>query len=337
MAGQRGFLLVEFALGALLATLLTVWASQALVQRINRTAVVSAARWMQSIEQATRHYLQRHGQAIRLAQARSELAGKGYADWAAPTLAELKSGGLLQPGFPERALQVQGVMIQVLRDGTCPGPECQIDAIIASQKPLSDQDGSVDEQKLAQWMMATGGQGGMVHPDRSGRLEGPAFSFDNPVLPDWQLSPGTVALAVTRDQLNASDFLRVKDPRDPDFQGGLTVQEDVQTAGDVRTGGVLRFDTSRVMGTACGQEGDVARDSISGLLTCAGGIWQAFGRSNGAYSYNSTTGCLTPDGRSSANPVTGACSCPEGSVAIQVAEGAPEDHSLGTVRGYVCL
>lgn len=338
MTDQKGFVLLEWLLAAMLATLLVVWGSQAWVNRVNDATAASAARWMQGVRQAVHAYLRQYGPAIQSAQTSQALLAHGFADWAQPTLAELKASGLLHAGFPETVLRTGGVRIRVLRDGNCPDQPCHLDAIIAAEQPLQTTSGQVDEGMLAQWLVAANGRGGAVHPNRPGRVQGHRFSYPNPPAPGWQLAPGIVAMAITREQLETLDYLRVGDSRDPNFQNEVSVAQGLQVHGDiVSQEGVLRLATSQQANTACHHEDAVARDTSLGLLTCVMGQWQPVQQYRGAYSTNSRYGCRTPEGASTANPLTGSCSCPVGSLPVLISEGTLDAASRGAIRGFVCF
>lgn len=335
---QRGFVLLEWLLAVILATLLAVWGSQVWVNRVNDAAAASAAQWMRGVEQAVHAYLREHGVAIQQADTAQALLSEGYADWSRPTIAELKANGLLHPGFPDTVLATGGAQIRVLREGSCPEQPCHLDTIIASEQAMQTRHGQVDEAMLAQWLLAAGGRGAAVHPDYPDQLHGRRFSYPNPPTENWWLAPGTVAMAVTREQLETLDYLQVRDTRDPEFQNDVTLGRGLQVHDDVTIDeGVLRLVSSRQSQTACEHEDAVARDATLGLLTCMMGRWQPVQQYRGAYSTNSRFGCRTPEGASTANPLTGNCSCPAGSVPVLVSEGSIDILTRGAVRGYVCF
>ena len=153
------------------------------------------------------------------------------------------------------------------------------------------------------------------------RLRGTAFAYESR-LPDGSVLPvGTVGMAVTAEQLAMWSYLRVRDPRDPDFQGGLTVAGSVQSGGDADVGGQLVLGAMRKDGEFCHPENAVAGEADGGLLVCRENRWRSPSRSgSGGYGYHSMHGCQTQEGASTANPVTGDCSCPWYSVAVRIME-----------------
>ncbi len=337
---QRGYLLLELLAAMLLATLLAVWAVDAMVGRINDAAAQASAAWMLSLRDASRHYLERHGEALKSAVHAADLLDKGYADWSAPALAELRADGLLPAGFPGRAA-LAGARVRVFRSAACPGPGCRLDALVHSDAPLVRAPaGPVDEQAVAQWMLASQGWGGSVRAAQPDLIGGAAFRFPNPPWPGAALPPGTVALTVAGAvaQSQDSDFLRVGDHRDPDFQGPASVQGDVSTGGDLRIARHLHLGSQAMLYAACGQEGAVSREAEGGLAICRGGSWRTASRSGGGgFSVNQMRGCYSNQGASTANPLTGSCSCPVGSAMVQISDSGPQAFPEGRTLGYLCL
>lgn len=337
MARQQGFVLVELMLAALLATLMMVWASQAVLNRINDANAEAVARWMQTVHHAVQAYLDRYGPRLRQASTAGHLAAYGYMDWSGPSLEELKQDGLLQSGFPLGIRRIGGVDVRVLREGDCPGQNCRLDTVIYSQQPFTRVSGAVDEQMVARWLLASSAMGGAVHSGRPTLLQGAVFTYPNPLPGLPPLPPGTVALAITHEQLMATDYLRVRDTRDPDFQNQLTVQGDITTRGALAVDGYLQLEASGRWLSSCDKEGAVTRDAVTGLLVCTYGSWESVSRSPGAYSVNSVHGCASPEGLPTFNPVTGFCSCPSGHTSVQVSEGTSGGPERGITRGFVCV
>lgn len=333
---QQGFALVELAIALLIATLLAIWGSSQLVDRINDAAAQSAATWMSSVRMAAHAYLERNRSALQLAEAPGALAHLGYADWSRPGLPEFKAAGLLSAGFPEHGIRGLSAVVQVLRSGSCPGTACRLEALVHGQPPLpAVLSSSSGEQVVAQWLLAAQGQGGAVTASRPDRVGGAAFEFPNPAAPHLQaLPPGTVAMAVTVEQLASADYLRVRDARDPLFQGDVTVGQDLRAQADVDVQGRLLIGAEAVDRGPCQAANQIARGQYGGLLVCRDQIWQsAGGRGGGGYSTNTKTGCAP----GTYNLVTGDCSCPAGYGAVRIAESGSIMAAEGLTRGYICI
>ncbi len=335
---QRGFVLLELIVAVLLATLLAVWGAQSLVNRLNDASAQAHAAWMLSLRQAVQGYIERHADALARADHQPALAAAGYADWARPGIAELKAGALLASGFPESAPAGGGATVRLLRHGACPGNDCRIEALIHGNAPfLHKTTGHVDEQKVAQWLMASQGWGGWVAATRPAVIGGAAFEYANPSWPGAPLPPGTVALAVTGDQLRHLDFLRVGDARDPDFQGGATVQGSIETGADLRVQRYLYMGTPEQALASCVETGAISRSSDGGMLVCRDQRWRPMQRGSGGFSTHQWRGCQNTNGASTANPVTGACSCPLHSAMVQISDSGPQTYPEGRTLGFLCV
>lgn len=337
MRTQRGFALLELVLAAAVAMLIAVWASQALFNRLSDAGAQHSARWMLMVRAAVSAYIEQYGDSLRQAVAPGDLSVQGFQDWAAPALHELKAAGLLAKGFPEHERLVAGVRVQLMRKGVCPGDGCRIAAILHSQRALMKAPGVVDEQMLAQWLLSAQGLGGIVHPSRSQLIQGTTFQYPNPPDSRPALPPGTVAMAVSDEELFETPYLRVRDERDPRFQSDASVEGSITAGGVVTAGDYLQLGSTAQWFDACPSPGAVTRDVSGGLLLCTNGVWDIVSRSGGGYSSNSRHGCFTPDGLSSANPVTGGCSCPLGYRVVPLAEGGSADSTRGVTRGYLCV
>lgn len=337
MRSQQGFVLFELLLGAAVALLIVVWAGQALSNRVSDASAQQSARWMLIVRNAVHNYLEHHGEHMRLAVAQADLMANGYQDWSAPTLAELRNDGLLAAGFPDRVRPVGGIRIRIIREGGCPGEQCRLGAVLYGEQPFMKTSGVVDEQMLAQWLLSAEGLGGMVHPSRPNLIRGPTFQYPNLLEEGTVLPPGTVVMTISDDQLNASAYLRVRDHRDPEFQSDATVQGTITAGGVVSAGEYLHVGKPANWLDTCAVEGAISRDALRGVLICSGGAWQMGTRSPGGFSVNSLHGCFTPDGSSSANPITRACSCPAGHVPLPISEGGGGDEARGITQGFLCV
>ncbi len=339
MSVQRGFILLELLIGALILTLLAVWGTTTLVRRLDETAAQTSAVWMLSVRAATQAYIQRYSAVLTQEKADVAMAAHGYTDWAAPRLDELKADGLLSVGFPNRNNQVGGVAIGILHQGSCPGPECHLAAIVSGTQPLlqrgSDQ---VNKYMVAQWLMASQGWGGRVSSTQPQAIMGTSFSYPNPpVAGKAALPPGTVVLAITAEQTANADFLRVGDTRNPDFQGELAVQGDVNVNAGLRVGGYLRLDNVQTLMARCNDPYALARSDRHGLLMCMDGVWQSASRSGGGYSIDSEQGCRKGQNDQGVNPITQDCSCLPTERAIMISDSGASTPGERRFIGFLCV
>jgi hypothetical protein len=89
---------------------------------------------------------------------------------------------------------------------------------------------------------------------------------------------------------------------------------------------------------ACSEDGAVARGHEGGLLICRDNAWRPASRSGGGgFSSNQFRGCETSGGTSTANPLTGLCTCPPGTAIVQISDSGPHPFPEGRTLGYICL
>lgn len=334
MRRQSGFALLELVVAMLIAMLATVFAADRLAQRGRDVAAENHAVWMAALHHAALRYIEAHGPS--LATDGSEVSIDGFSHPLTPTSAELKNAGLLAAGHPSHGSKGVGAKVQLLRQGNCPSDTCRIEALVYSDAPIGrSRSHPYDLSMVAHWLGASRGRGGAVMPARNHLIAGAAFSFPNPPEPSMAaLPPGTVALAVTVDQLAELAYLRVRDQRNPDFQGAVTAAGDLRTQGSLHAADHLFIDGQAYGQAPCTLEGAIVREHYGGLLVCRSGRWRsAGGAGGGGYSTNSVSGCVP----AAANPVTGDCSCPSHYVPVRIADSTSAVLSEGRTRGYLCV
>lgn len=343
---QRGFSLLGLALTLALTSMIAIWASSQLVQRIEDAAARSTGVWLTQVRQAAADVLKQHFAALAKGEPPQGEAGVPlFADPYAPTVAELRASAHLPADFPERAAMGFAARINIAKSEACPGERCRIDALIYSAKPLLKAGKHApDLIGIAAVIDAAQGYGGAVWPEAPGRVRGAAFSFPNPwVAGAPALSAGTVALwaglgaQAETDRPPAmpdlSAYVKIGDARDPNLSGALTV------ASSIRAGAYISVGARAVARQPCRvATGTIASTHDGELLTCQAGLWQrASSGFGGAYSSNYPHGCKHYSGISTANPVTGQCSCPPGFAAVIVSAGGKWTESEGWTTGYVCV
>lgn len=334
MCRQRGFALLELAIALLIATLLAVFAADRFAQRGRDAVVEGYVAWMASVHHAAQRYIEHNAASWFKSGPAAHI--QGFADPRSPTLLELKAAGMLSAGFPLQGMRGLGAHIKLVFSADCPSDLCRVEALVFSDAPLGrDTTRSHNLSAIAHWLSSSSGKGGAVMPERPATIAGAAFSFSNPPVAGMApLLPGTVAMAVTAEQLESAAYLRVRDERDPQFQGAATVKGSLTTGGVLHVQDHLHIQTQAMLKTACPVEGAIVRDSYAGLLVCHYGQWNSAGGSGGGgYSTNSLAGCV----EAAANPVTGSCTCPLDYVPVRIADSTSAVPSEGRTRGYICV
>lgn len=373
MHTQKGFALLELMVATMLATLLAIWGAGRLADAAHESGVQASAAWMLSVRDGVAAYLDRYADTLYGTFPADALAGAGYADWAAPTLAELQADGLLPRGFPimgpmamrpalpgsagvvanddvsasHASRGAAGAYVRLFRNEACAGVSCRLNAMVYSRQPmLSPHTRRVDGSGIAHWLMATQGWGGWVNPARPHQLSGASFVWANPPWKGPALLPGTVVLAVSAPG-SGVHYVRRHDARDPEFKGSVSVKGPLVTQSDLRVGGYLYLPPIPAATMVCASEGAVALRARGGLVICRDNRWQSLtGGVAGAYSVGDSQICQRR-GRGSptladsyyVNPHTGSCTCPSGTTAFFMSESrVPSSGDTdGRVQRYICL
>ncbi|SAI57392.1 prepilin protein [Bordetella ansorpii] len=336
---RRGFALIELSIALLVGTLLAVWGSAALMRRADDVAAQATGKWLLEIRHAASRMLERHFDALAAGSRPVDEQGRWrYADPMAPTLAEFRSQGLLPAGFPETAAGGAQARIRLFRPNACPGANCRVEALVYSTQALQGADGTPDAMRLAELVAATEGHGGHATAASGGRLRGAAFDFANPYAPGAAVLPaGTPVLWAGMDLATADRYVRRFDSRDPQLQGSLTTSGSVVSGGRLISQEYLLLGVATV-GQACNVSGLAARSNPGGMLTCRNGAWAAEdGGFGGGFAENNRFGCHHYTGISTANPRTGACSCPAGYSAVIISAGGKWNDDEGWTTGYICV
>jgi hypothetical protein len=336
-ARQQGAALIELAMALALAILIASWAAQGVVHRFNDAQAQAAAVWMRTLHKAALSYVGRHAPGIQMASAPSDLAAEGYADWRAPKVEELMDAGLVPSGFPTVNGLAGEARVAVWTRGNCPGSDCIVEALVYGSRPLLKKGSEPDEAMIAQWLLGAEGFGAAVHPSDPDHLRGSAYALASVLDNGMALPVGTVGMAVTTEQQAFWNFLRVRDPRDPDLQGALTVAGDLNAASDVSLDGRLLIRSQAVAGARCDTDGALVQESNAGLLICRMWQWRPVSRIGGGYGHNSLYGCSSPDGLSTANPLTGGCFCPSYAMPFLLLDTGESSGPTGRQRAYLCV
>ncbi|WMD23142.1 prepilin [Achromobacter seleniivolatilans] len=357
---QTGYSLVGVALGLVLTSLIAIWASNQLVQRIEDAAAHSTGVWLTQVRLALAGVLNLHFDALANGQAPLGSQGKPlFVNPLMPTVAELRTQGHLPADFPEQSSMGFGAQIRIARAPACPGASCRLDGLVYSATPVLKRGAQVvDLVGISAVIAAAGGYAGAVWPQSPGVVRGAVFSFANPLASGApRYLPGTLALWAGAGtgggggQLDVDRFVTLRDTRDPMLRGALSVASNMSAGGRLAVGGVLSTATDvsvgghivmaarAVPGHFCPRvNGTLATSHGGELLSCQGNVWtQASGGFGGAYSVNAPRGCWHYTGVPTVNPRTGDCSCPAGFTSVIVSAGGKWTDNEGWTTGYVCV
>lgn len=223
--GQGGFTLIELivtlALGAVVAA------------TINSTKAIETAE--QAIAEGTGEYLMVLREGLSQYQLNNSVALEqnnpipGFVNPLSPMVAELKAANLINPATPTVGPLGFTPTFSIIRSN-CPGATCQITGLVRTPGSfVVPRTGNMPRYDLA--ITAAGTMRGTYAISYAGdeaNLRGATFNVPNPVTGQ----PGAVLAAVAF--MNASfynQFLRMQDPRDPDFQGDLSAAGNLSIVG----------------------------------------------------------------------------------------------------------
>ncbi|OVZ54350.1 hypothetical protein CDO44_26780 [Pigmentiphaga sp. NML080357] len=248
-AGQRGLTLIELAIAASIAMVVAVLAAGRLMQEVDDAAAQATGTYLLTVKGAMDGYLVQHYDALARGH---DIAG--VATPLAPTLGELRAAGFLQAAFPDRTPFNQAVAVRIERSGVCPGTGCRMDALVHTTTPLKTPSSPEPNADLmAQVVMASGGFGGAAYVNQPSVVRGATYAVANPL----GATAGIVGALASLDTTMFQQFVRMRDTRNPDLQGGLDVQ-----------GAVRLHDSLTLRGAA----GDCVSAGNAGIVTiqCAG-------------------------------------------------------------------
>lgn len=284
---QGGYTLLEIQIGLLVLSIVYMLVElPAMVRGVERTFATAVGQYVMQIGAAVDSYQRSNWSRLNSATP----AVTGFANPLQPTVAELIGARFLPSSFPLNAPRAMPVKARIDRSG-CPGASCALVSYAYVDAPFTvGRTGQTPRYDLAQVAVdAMGGRGGMSNARDDSVIAGPAFNVPNPVTG----KPGAVVMfAAYLDSAVYNQFVTIRDTRDPDLQGNLSVAKDLAIAGNSNVAG-----NASVQGTL----------GVTGALT-AGSATLGATTVNGTATVNGSVGA-TGDvtGRGSVGASNGAC------------------------------
>ncbi len=335
---QNGSLLFEFLIIASLALVLTIWGVNEWTQKSKDLQAKSLANWMQIASRSVGAYMQDNYESL---QSRLKAnPSDNQIDWQV-----LQTAGYLPVSWQKIGPSKQTLGLRVDLIGDCALQACYLRAIVYTKKPVLTAASKLDESFIAQWLMTMGGTGAVVWPAQADFISGYGVKVRIPN--DLILPIGTIATVQSTRTNQADsgesapvteDFLKVKDPRNPDFQGDLNVAGDIISAKNLIAENGVVINKYVIENGSCPTEGAISHNYYyAGLMVCKNGKWQfSAPLKGGGYLFNSKRGCVNSLGQSTANPITNSCSCPPLYKDIQISESGSLTDPGGQTYGYIC-
>ncbi|KWT65009.1 MULTISPECIES: type II secretion system protein [unclassified Variovorax] len=287
-SAQRGFTLVELIVALSIAAILGIYAQARIAKESEEQIARAAGTFIRQVAGAAEQHALSHF---------DELANgtdvTTTADDLAPTIAELVAENLLPSGFPSTAGAMptrQSLRVDVIKT-SCPGAGCNIVTTVCTTTGVS-LGATAIRYDLAQVMVdqldGTGGQSSYTTP---ATIRGPALNMVNPN----GAVAGTVCGSATLNTAMFQQFVRVRDPRNPDLQGDLSAQGNLtitgtsSLTGNVAAGGNMSvagnggFGGADPVAVPAGLKGVNAQDMVASGNIVATDLGAGFTGANGNY------------------------------------------------------
>lgn len=221
---QQGFTLLELMITISIAAILAVFANALILKQSEEVLAQGSGTYLQQVAAASeQHALTNYEKLANGVDVPSTAVDLR------PTVAELVAEGLLNGGFPSGPGAMptrQGVRIDILRT-SCPGASCQLLTLVCTTTPVTLGGANVRFDLAQTMVVQQGGIGGQALQNAGGVIRGPVLNVANPL----GNVPGTVCGSSNVNGSLFDQFVRVRDSRDPDLQGPLSVQGATTLAG----------------------------------------------------------------------------------------------------------
>ncbi|MBS0454181.1 MAG: type II secretion system protein [Proteobacteria bacterium] len=238
-SSQRGFTLVELIVTLSIAAMLAVYAQARIAKESEEQIARAAGSFIRQVAGAAEQHALTHFDDLANG---SDIPSTS--NDIAPTIAELVAEGLLPSGFPTAPGTLptrQSLRVDVVKMA-CPGASCNVITTVCTTTgvTLGRPDVRYD---LAQVMVdQQDGTGGLSSYTTPAVIRGPSLNMANPN----GAVPGTVCASATLNTAMFQQFVRVRDPRNPDLQGDLSAVGNLaingtsSLTGEVSTGANIR-------------------------------------------------------------------------------------------------
>ena len=279
---QAGFLMLELVAVLGLTAVLGVYASKEMIYKINTGRAEATGVYLSTLKDGLDKFLNLNAQALAMGTLVT-----GFSNPLAPTVDELRNAKYLPASFPLIDPMRRRQVITVDRSG-CPGSTCSLTAYSYSHLPLTASctgyaaDGACAGVSGSVWHVladevrsSSSGYGTSVSLLAPSRLRGNSCDYPAPV----GAGPATYGVCTTRSAAIYSQFVRIRDDRDPDLQGDLSV------VGKVKSGALASQSLSISNGpteiTSINSSGDLTVKNGAGAPTAGISMSDGSGRTYG--------------------------------------------------------
>jgi prepilin-type N-terminal cleavage/methylation domain-containing protein len=355
---QRGFSIIEMILVTALASVISIWAASAWVQRTEDAASEAMGRWLLGVKHSVDHMLVRQADILTGLAVPTANEASPHQDIWQPEITELIRAGHLPRGFSVQAPLPYDLTIKVLRPaGLCSMVGCKIEALTIARPRLTYLDQANHVNRIGKILQILSGQAGSVTSFSSQRVRGATFDLPNPPHGDLQPLPvGSLVVRSFYDSTVNAAFLRqgerrhVKLADELSVAGAISAGKHIHAAGAISSSGRISSEQHLRVGAksrpseACAEEGLIAQSSDTGLLVCQGGVWQSgikksepkddgtiFLTRNGGICFKA----IGMDG--SDKDVWSNCGCKLGYDSVMIASWRSDDDQGTPLATYICV
>lgn len=216
----RGFTLVELIIVLSISAALAAYAQSYLVKQTEESIAKASASYLLTVANSAQYHT-----LLNFNNYANSTPVAGIANLLTPTLAELRALGRLPVGFPIVANSMptrQTAQVNLVQTN-CPGPTCTIQVLACTTTPVTlgapVTPANIRFDLASTMVEQQNGAGGQSLQGAGNVIRGPLVNTANPIGNQEGIVCGTQSLDTTLYQR----FLTVGDPRDPNFQGNLTV------------------------------------------------------------------------------------------------------------------
>lgn len=287
-----GFALLELVLAITISAILAVYLNAEIAGQEEESIARGGGVYLKTVASALERYTYLNWDNL---SAGTSVAGT--ANPLSPTIPELIAMQRLNTGFPVAMPTRQLVRIDIARTG-CPGVSCQLTSTVCTTTPVRSFGTGPTRFDLSYAMLdEQKGSGGQSRQGDGANIRGAALNIPNP---NGNIE-GIVCGSSFVDTGLWSQFVRIRDTRDPDLQGPLTVAGDVAAKQKLTVGDCINMDGTVAgggrAGFACTDRDDLPAGYTGGVRSVdvvgnknvlVSGAPAAFTGSNGNYALLTT-------------------------------------------------
>lgn len=290
---QQGMALTSVMLALVITTLLAVLGSVELVRRVNDSAAAATGRYLLAVREALIAFQIRHEAWLSGIDTSTSPAGTypdapplswspgaGGVSLAYGSVELLQAQGLLSATLPTHPPLGERVAFLLVRQGVCPGADCQVASYAYTCHPINHisssktsmaclapdtQRARYDPGLLGQVLISTDGYGGHDALNTT-RFMGPLIDVDRRWFP-VSAHPGHAIVVAALNATPFGQFVRMGDTRAVQLHHTLSV------AGALQTQSGLLINTQVALGAACTTPRMIALSHTQALAMCTHGIW----------------------------------------------------------------